>query len=444
MKNFPQAAMTLFTTISSVWPDQGHFTKKPCDLTWTSMPEVRARRAAVAFILITIALDTLALGMIIPVLPKLVEAFMGGNTARAAEVFGVFGIVWALMQFLFSPLLGALSDRFGRRPVIILSNAGLGLDYVVMAVAAALGWLVVSRVLPGITRASISAAYAYIADVTPPERRAASYGLLGAAFGIGFIIGPALGGVLGGIEPRLPFWVAAAFSLANAAYGFFVLPESLPPDQRSPLSWRRANPVGALVLLRSHPELSGLAVTNFLANLSQAVFASVWVLYVGYRYGWNETIVGFATALFGLSSLVVQVGLVGPVVKRVGDRGALLLGYAMGIVGASIFAMADTGVAFCIGIPIMALFGICGPALQTLMTRRVSVSEQGQLQGANSSTLAIANVIGPGIFAWVFAAAIEPGREFAGAPFWLSALILIAATVLAWRVTRSRAEAHAP
>src|SRR5262245_60699907 len=203
------------------------------------------RRAAVAFIFVTILLDVLALGMIIPVLPKLVERFAGGDTSRAAGIFGVFGTAWALMQFLFSPLLGALSDRFGRRRVILLSNLGLGLDYVLMALAPNLWWLFVGRVISGITSANMSAAYAYIADVTPAERRAASYGLLGAAFGLGFILGPAIGGVLGAIEPRLPFWVAAVFSIANAAYGAFVLPESLPLDKRAAFSWRRANPVGA-------------------------------------------------------------------------------------------------------------------------------------------------------------------------------------------------------
>jgi len=255
-----------------------------------SRPELRQpagkpRRAAVAFILVTIALDMLALGMIIPVLPKLVERFMGGDTARAAEIFGAFTTVWALMQFLFSPLLGALSDRYGRRPVILLSNLGLGLDYIVMALAPTLMWLFVGRVISGITAASISTAQAYIADVTPPDRRAASYGLLGGAFGLGFILGPALGGLLGAIEPRLPFWAAAAFSLANAAYGLFVLPESLALDHRSGFSWRRANPVGSLLLLRSHPELSGLASANFFANLAHVVLPTVFVLYAGYRYG---------------------------------------------------------------------------------------------------------------------------------------------------------------
>jgi MFS transporter, DHA1 family, tetracycline resistance protein len=397
------------------------------------------RRAALAFIFVTVMLDMLALGMIIPVLPKLVERFMGGNTAAAAEVFGLFNTVWALMQFLCSPVLGALSDRYGRRPVILLSNVGLGLDYVLMALAPTLGWLFVGRVISGITTASISTAYAYIADVTPPERRAKAFGLLGAAFGMGFILGPALGGVLGAIEPRLPFWVAAAFSLTNALYGLIVLPESLAPEQRGQFSWRRANPIGSLTLLRSHPELFGLAGANFLVNLSHVVFPSVFVLYAGYRYGWDERMVGLTMAAFGLSSMIVQAGLVGPVVKKFGERRALLIGLLFGTAGLTIFGLASTGTAFLIGLPVMALWGFAGPAAQGLMTRRVSPAEQGQLQGANSSIIGIANLVGPAIFSLTFAYAIAvAGGALVGAPFLLSAFMLLVSAALAWHATRPR------
>jgi MFS transporter, DHA1 family, tetracycline resistance protein len=406
----------------------------------TEFPAKAPRRAALAFIFVTVTLDTLALGMIIPVLPKLVERFMGGDTARAAEIFGVFGTVWALMQFLFSPVLGALSDRFGRRPVILLSNFGLGLDYVLMALAPNLVWLFVGRVISGITAASISTSSAYIADVTPPEKRAASYGLLGAAFGAGFILGPAIGGVLGAIDPRLPFWVAAGFSLANALYGAFVLPESLKAENRAAFSWRSANPIGSLVLLGSHPELTGLAVANFLVNLSHVVFPAVFVLYAGYRYGWNESAVGLTMALYGACAMVVQAGLVGRVVNRFGERRALLIGLLFGTVGLAMFGLAPTGLGFLLGIPVMALWGFAGPAAQALMTRRVAPSEQGQLQGANASIMGIANLVGPTIFALAFAYAIDAGGgHLAGAPFWLAALMLLASAVLAWRATRARA-----
>src|SRR5262245_34353500 len=252
----------------------------------------KPKRAALAFIFVTIALDTLALGMIIPVLPKLVEGFLAGDTARAAEIFGIFGTVWALMQFFCAPVLGAASDRFGRRPVILFSNFGLGLDYILMALAPSIAWLFVGRVISGITAASISTAHAYVADVTPPERRAKAYGLLGAAFGIGFILGPAFGGVLGAMHPRLPFWVAAAFSLLAAASGLVRLPQRLPAERRTAFSWRRTNPLGALNLLRSHRELSGLATTNFLVNLAHVVFPTVFVMFAGYRSGWDARAVG--------------------------------------------------------------------------------------------------------------------------------------------------------
>jgi MFS transporter, DHA1 family, tetracycline resistance protein len=403
------------------------------------------RRAALAFIFVTVMLDMLALGMIIPVLPKLVERFMGGNTAAAAEVFGLFNTAWALMQFLFSPLIGALSDRFGRRPVILLSNFGLGVDYVLMALAPTLPWLFVGRVISGITTASISTAYAYVADVTPPERRAKSFGILGAAFGMGFVLGPALGGVLGAIEPRLPFWVAAVFSLVNALYGLFVLPESLTSDKRGAFDLRRANPLGALKLLRSHAELFGLAAANFLVNLSHVVFPSVFVLYAGYRYGWDEQMVGLTMAAFGVSSMIVQAGLVGPVVKLFGERRALLIGLLFGVAGLTMFGLASTGAAFLIGLPVMALWGFAGPAAQGLMTRRVSPTEQGQLQGANNSIMGIANLVGPVIFSLTFAHAIAGGSAtLAGAPFLLSAAMLLASAALAWHATRARSSSPIP
>ena len=288
------------------------------------MPPVR--NAAAAFIFVTILLDMLALGLIIPVLPKLVESFVDNDTASAARIFGLFGTAWALMQFLFSPILGALSDRFGRRPVVLLSNFGLALDYVLMALAPSLVWLFIGRVISGITSASISTAFAYIADVTPPERRAAVFGKIGAAFGAGFILGPALGGLLGGMDPRLPFWIAAGLSFANSLYGFLILPESLPPERRSPFRWRNANPLGALHLLRSNRILAGLSLANFFGQVAHVVLPSTFVLYATYRYGWTTATVGLTLALVGVCSMVIQGAGVGPIVKRFGERRTLLVG----------------------------------------------------------------------------------------------------------------------
>ena len=401
------------------------------------------RRAALSFIFITVLLDVLALGVIIPVLPALVASFVGGDLVRAAGIVGDFGMIWAAMQFVASPLLGAVSDRFGRRPVILLSNFGLGLDYVLMALAPTLGLLFIGRVISGITAASLTTAGAYIADVTPPEKRAAGFGMLGAAFGLGFVLGPALGGVLGGISPRLPFWVAAALSLTNAAYGLFVLPESLPPERRSRFSWRQANPVASLTLLRSHPALLGLAGSNFLNFLAHEVLPSVFVLYAIYRYGWSEVTIGLTLAAVGLCAAVVQAGLVRPVVARYGERPVLLFGLFCGACGFTAYGLATSGEIFWLGIPIMAIWGLTGPVAQSLMTRHVSPVEQGQLQGALSAVRGISGMIGPKLFTLVFAAfiGVERDRQMPGAPFLLSALLLLMALALAWRATRRRNDA---
>ena len=410
------------------------------DLAGQKNPEVGAVRREAAFVLIfaTVLLDMLAVGIIIPVLPKLVFDFLSGNAAETAKILGIFGTAWALMQFFFSPLQGALSDSFGRRLMILLSNFGVGLDYVLMALAPTLGWLFVGRVISGITAASISTAYAYVADVTPPDKRAARFGLLGAAFGAGFVLGPALGGLAGPISPRLPFWVAAGLSLANASYGLVILPESLPAARRTRFAWRRANPFGALALLRSHAMLFRLAIINFLGNLAHAVLPSIGVLYMMYRYGWNESIVGLTLAAVGAASIIVRGLVVGPVTRWVGERAALMLGLVFGVGGFLIFALAPNGLIFWLAIPVMALWGLEGPACMALMSRLVGASEQGQLQGANASVTGIANLFGPGLFTLTFAFAIGGGREFnlPGAPFLIASLLLAAAAVAAWLATR--------
>jgi MFS transporter, DHA1 family, tetracycline resistance protein len=398
------------------------------------------RRAAFVFIFITVVLDMLALGMIVPVLPKLVEDFVGGNTARAAEIYGLFGTVWALMQFVFSPVLGAMSDRFGRRPVILLSNLGLGLDYIVMAIAPGVGWLFIGRTISGITSASLSTAYAYIADVMPPEKRAGGYGMMSAAFGLGFVVGPAIGGVLGNIDPRLPFWVAAGFSFLNFGYGLFVLPESLSLERRERFSWQRANPLGSLKLLRSHRELFGLAIVNFVGSIAHEALPTIFVLYAMYRYGWNERTVGLAIAAVGLCSAVVGAGLVEPVVARFGERRTMLAGLLFGTAGFVIYGVAYTGAIFWAGLPLAALWGLSGPPMQGMMTRHVGASEQGQLQGALSSLRGIAFMIGPLVFTNVFASFIGANRDWhlPGAPFLLAALMIAGSTAMAWQTTRSR------
>ncbi len=397
----------------------------------------RPRAAAVTFVLITVALDVLALGLIVPVLPKLVESMSGGNTSRAAEIFGIFGTAWALMQFIFQPVLGALSDRFGRRPVILLSNLGLGLDYLLMALAPNLAILFIGRVVSGICAASFTTATAYIADVTEPNKRAQAFGLIGVAFGVGFVLGPAVGGLLGSADPRLPFWVAAGFSLANAAYGYFVLPESLSRERRAPFHWRNAKPIGALRLLRSHRELSGLSLAMFLYYLAHGAFPAVFVLHAGYRFGWGADMVGLALAGFGFCSAIVQGALIQPVVSRFGERRALLFGMAAGVLGFLAIATAATPLQFWTSMPLMALWGFIGPSAQGLMSRRVAADAQGRLQGATSSLMAVASLIAPSLFTLTFARGItEGGWALPGAPYLVAAFILAGGGACAWRATR--------
>ncbi|MBL9037440.1 MAG: TCR/Tet family MFS transporter [Archangium sp.] len=404
------------------------------------------RRAAILFILFTVLLDVLALGLIIPVLPQLILDFRGGDTSEAAATVGVFGTVWALMQFAFSSMQGSLADRFGRRPVILLSNLGLGLDYLLMALAPSLGWLLVGRIVSGITAASFSTAGAYIADVTPPEKRAAAFGKIGAAFGVGFIVGPAIGGLLGGFDPRMPFWFAAVLSLANFAYGFFVLPESLPPERRTPFSWAKANPIGSLQLLRSRPGLMGLVSVAFFYHVAHSVYPSVFVLYAKHRYGWGERGVGLTLAVAGVCSAVVQGGLVGVLVKRLGERRAMLLGLASGVVGMAAYGWAPTGPLFFVGIPIIALWGITNPSVQALLTPRVGPTEQGKLQGALSGVMSIAGIIGPLLFSHTFAYFLAPDAPMSlpGAPFFLASFFLGVSFIVAWLVTRGMAGAVLP
>ena len=399
-----------------------------------------ARPAAVAFVLVTVLLDVLAFGIVVPVLPKLIEAFQNGDTGRAAETYGVFATAWALMQFVFSPVLGVLSDRFGRRRVLLVSLTGLGLDYVLMALAPNLAWLFVGRVISGITAATYSTATAYIADVTPVEKRAASFGYIGAVWGIGFIVGPALGGVLGGIEPRLPFWAAAGLTLANSCYGFLVLPESLPREHRKPLTWRRANPLGALSLVRSKPGLAGLFAVHVLYTLAHFSLPAVFVLYASYRYGWSVREVGLTLALFGVFSATTQGLIVGPAVRRIGERRAVLAGLAFGVAAYALYGLAPSGAWFLAAIPLGGLSGLYGAALQALMTQRVQMSEQGQLQGANSSAMGLMGLVGPGLFTVVFARAIGPGAvagwQLPGAPFLVAAALTAAAFAIAVRAAR--------
>jgi DHA1 family tetracycline resistance protein-like MFS transporter len=304
-----------------------------------------SRRAAIAFIFVTAVLDIVAMGIVIPVLPALIEQFTGSN-ARAGVINGLFVALWAGMQLIAAPVIGSLSDRYGRRPVILVSTVGLAIDYILMALAPNLWWLALGRIIAEVTSASFTTVYAYMADITPPQQRARAYGLIGAAFSGGFVAGPFLGGLLGEISPRTPFWFAASLSGVAFLYGLFILPESLPRDRRMSFAWHRANPFGALRLLRSHHELLGLSLVNFLLYFAHHVFSAVFVLYAGFRYGWSAWQVGLLLALVGVLDMIVQGMLVAPFTRRYGDRGTMIFGLFGGALGVACMGLAPNGLLF--------------------------------------------------------------------------------------------------
>lgn len=401
------------------------------------------RKAAVAFVFVTLILDVLSFGLIIPVLPNLVKEFAGGDTSLASYYSGVFGFAWAFMQFFASPILGNLADRFGRRPVLLISLFGMGMDFILMALAPSLWWLFVGRMISGITAGSMSTAQAYIADVTPPEKRASTYGLVGAAFGLGFIFGPVVGGFLGEIDIRLPFWVAAGMALLNFTYGLFVLPESLPPEKRTPFRIVNANPLGSLSLLRSDFVVFRLGLVHFLGNLGHFVLNSTFVLYAGYRYGWGEKMIGITLGLVGIFTALVQGVLVKHVVARIGAARALMIGAFVGSVGMLLYGLASTGPLFWIVMPIMAFWGLTGPSLQQLTTSRIAATDQGKLQGALSALVGIAGMIGPVLFTSAFGWAIDPKSSIhiPGLAFYIASAIVFLSCLSAvsiWNHLRPR------
>lgn len=404
----------------------------------------KARRAALAFIFVTAVLDIVAMGIVIPVLPHLIEEFVGSN-ARAGLLNGVFVALWAGAQFLASPVIGSLSDQYGRRPVILISCAGLAVDYALMALAPNLWWLAVGRLIAGVTSSSFTTIYAYMADITEPAKRARAYGLIGAAFSGGFVLGPVMGGFLGEFGPRVPFWVAGALSGVAFLYGLFILPESLPVERRMKFSWRRANPVGAMMLLKRHAELAGLAVVNFLLYFAHHVFSAVFVLYAGLRYGWGPWQVGALLALVGVLDMIVQGVLVGPISKRFGDRATMIVGLFGGTVGIALMGWAPTGVAFIVAMLPNALWGLAMPTLQSLMTRRVGENEQGQLQGANMSVASIAGVLSPLFFGWIYSISTEADSpiHLPGLAFYLAAIVLLMAAGIGWVTARQAERAEA-
>ena len=400
------------------------------------------RRATLVFIFVTAVMDVLALGIMLPVLPSLILQFVGGDTAGAVLWNVLFASCWGVMQFLFSPVLGLLSDRFGRRPVILISVFGLGVDYLFMALAPGLIWLLAGRLINGVTSASFATVNAYVADVTTDENRARDFGLMGAAFGVGFTLGPALGGWLAQFGLRVPFVVCAALALCNWFYGLFVLPESLPPEKRiARLRLAKANPIGALQLLKGYPSLYPLAAIQALFQLAHTVLPSVIVLYCGYRYDWSPARIGLNMMLTGIASILVQAVVVKPAIKRLGERGGLILGLWTGITGFIVYGAAPVGWMYMLGIPLSAMMGLVQPALQSLMTKCVGPQEQGQLQGINSSLMGMAAIIGPALFGLSFAWAVrhDAALHMPGLPLFVATCILALGQTIALRLRRPAA-----
>lgn len=398
----------------------------------------KAREPALAFIFVTLFLDIFGIGLIVPILPKLIEELAGAGISTASTLYGLLAAVYSLMQFIFAPVLGSLSDQYGRRPVILASLLGSGLDYLLLAVAPSMTWFFAGRVIAGITGASLTAASAYIADVSPPERRAQNMGLIGAAFGLGFIGGPLLGGLLGHLSLRLPFWVAAALALVNWLYGFFVLPESLRPENRREFSLSRANPVGSLTALGRFPMVAGLAGSFFLISLAQMGLHATWVLYTGYRYGWGPRETGLSLAVVGLLAAIVQGGLVRPILPRTGERRAIVFGLVVSVISYVGYGLATQGWMVYAILVATSIGGIAGPAAQGLISRHVPADEQGAVQGALSSLGSVTGILGPplatGLFGW-FVSERAP-FPLPGAPFFLSAALTAAAIALAVRSFR--------
>jgi len=396
-------------------------------------PAKPRRTAALGFIFATLLIDVIGLGIIIPVFPKLIEHLIHGNLSDASRYAGLLTVAYASMQFLFSPLIGNLSDKFGRRPVLLCSLLGFGIDYLFLAFAPTIGWLFVGRIIAGITGASFTTASAYIADVSEPEKRAQNFGLIGVAFGLGFIIGPVIGGILGKYNVQYPFIAAAALALLNAAYGFFILPESLAPENRRALDLKRSNPLGSLLHLGKYKSVIGLAASLFLVYFAGQAVQSVWTFFTMDKFHWNEAWVGYSLGFVGLMFAIVQGGLIRIIIPKLGNERSIWIGLLLYSIGLILFAFASKGwMMFAILVP-YCLGGIAGPALQGYMSNNVPANEQGELQGGLTSLMSLSSIFGPWVMTTAFYYFTKPGAPviFPGAPFAIGAVLMLTSTVLA-------------
>ena len=386
------------------------------------------KSAAIGFIFITLLIDITGWGIIIPVVPKLIEELIHADVSEAAKYGGWLSFAYAFIQFVFSPLVGNLSDKYGRRPIILLSLFGFSIDYIFLALSPTIWWLFVGRIIAGITGASVTTASAYIADISTDEDRAKNFGLIGAAFGLGFIIGPVLGGILGHYGSRVPFYAAAVLCMVNFIYGYFVLPESLDKENRRAFDWRRANPIGSLKLLRKHPEISGLVISLILIYIASHAVQSNWSFYTMFRFNWDERMVGISLGLVGLLVGLVQGLLIRWINPLIGDRKSIYYGLLLYGIGMLLFAFATEGWMMFVFLIPYCLGGICGPALQSIITKNIPSNEQGELQGALTSLMSATSIIGPPLMTNLFYYFTHKSApfQFPGAPFFLAFLLFIA------------------
>ena len=397
--------------------------------------KMKNRKAALGFIFVTILIDMTGLGIIIPVMPKLITELTGGSISDASIYGGWLIFVYAFFQFLFAPVLGGISDKVGRRPVLLFSLFGLGIDYLVLALAPTITWLFIGRMIAGIGGASITTASAYIADISEPKKRAQNFGMIGAAFGLGFIIGPVIGGLLGQIGPRIPFYAAAGLVLLNWLYGYFIIPESLDRQHRRAFSWKRANPIGTIVHLKRYPAILGLVASIFLVYLAAHAVQSTWAYFTIESFKWTEAEVGYSLGFVGVVVALVQGVLIRPVVKAIGQVKAVFVGLAFNAIGLFLFAFATEGwMIYAILIP-YALGGFAGPAMQSVMTSQIPVDEQGELQGGMTSMASVTSIIGPVTMTSIFAYFTNQANQiyFPGAPFILATVLAIISLILVIR-----------
>ena len=407
----------------------------------TATGTVQSHRHALAFIAVTLLLDPLGFGLIMPVMPRLLVELTGEGLSRAAVYGGWLGFVYAVMQFVFAPVLGNLSDRFGRRRVLLFAIGALGIDYIIMGFAPTLAWLFVGRAIAGAAGASFTPAYAYVADISPPERRAQNFGVVSAAFGIGFIIGPAIGGLLGSFGSRAPFFAAATLSLINLCYGFFVLPESLPPERRRPFEWRRANPLGTLAQMKKHPVVLGVLAALFLWGLGNQVMPSTWAFYTKFRFGWSEAMIGASFAAVGVVMATAQAVVMRQLVPRLGERGAAIIGIVAGAIGYAGFGLATASWMMFALLGSWFFAALVMPTMNAYMSHRVSPDAQGELQGAVASLFSLAAIIGPPIMTHLFArfSAAESSVHVPGAAFLAASVLALGSLAIFWLSTRQPA-----